>query len=295
MKTYFYKVIEFVILIMLLPIVVNANIVCNDGTISPICGDCHKGCCSSHGGCSNSSSSSNSTNVETNTNNSSSSESTNSNSNTTNNVVETSTIVEQPKSSDATLKEITVDYEKINISNNMSYTTTNESVSINAVANDYKAKVDYDKNPELVIGDNIINIKVTAENGKVKEYKLTIIREKILSNNTNIKIKVDDEEITFNEYKSEPFYLSYNEDKINIQYELEDRNAKVEIIGNENLKEGINEVIVKVIAENGEEQKYTIIVEKYNKTVEILVDIIFAIIPFVGIVLLVFYLTRKKK
>ena len=295
MKTYFYKVIEFVILIMLLPIVVNANIVCNDGTISPSCGDCHKGCCSSHGGCPNSSSSSNSTNVETNTNNSSSSESTNSNSNTTNNVVETPTIVEQPKSSDATLKEITVDYEKINISNNMSYTTTNESVSINAVANDYKAKVDYDKNPELVIGDNIINIKVTAENGKVKEYKLTIIREKILSNNTNIKIKVDDEEITFNEYKSEPFYLSYNEDKINIQYELEDRNAKVEIIGNENLKEGINEVIVKVIAENGEEQKYTIIVEKYNKTVEILVDIIFAIIPFVGIVLLVFYLTRKKK
>ena len=81
MKKSFYRIVEFVLLMMFLPIVVNANIVCNDGTISPSCGDCHKGCCSSHGGCSNSSSSSSSTNVETNTNNSSSSESTNSNNN----------------------------------------------------------------------------------------------------------------------------------------------------------------------------------------------------------------------
>lgn len=28
-----------------------ANIMCNDGTISPSCGDCHRGCCSHHGGC----------------------------------------------------------------------------------------------------------------------------------------------------------------------------------------------------------------------------------------------------
>lgn len=288
MKKCFYRIVEFVLLMMFLPIVVNANIVCNDGTISPSCGDCHKGCCSSHGGCSNSSSSS------------SSSESTNSNNNnyTNNNVIETPAIVEPPKSSDATLQELTIDDKKIDISNDMSYATTNETVSINAIANDDKAKVDYDKNPDLVIGDNLLSIKVTAENGKVKEYKLNITREKILSNNTNIKIKVNDEEVTFNEFKSEPIYLSYNEYKINIQYELEDRNAKVEIIGNENLKEGINEVIVKVIAENGENQNYTLVVEKYNKTDEMTVNIIaslFIIVPFVGIGLLVFYLTRKKK
>ncbi len=28
------------------------NIICNDGTISPTCSDCHSGCCSHHGGCS---------------------------------------------------------------------------------------------------------------------------------------------------------------------------------------------------------------------------------------------------
>lgn len=31
--------------------VVFANIMCNDGSISPSCSDCHQGCCSHHGGC----------------------------------------------------------------------------------------------------------------------------------------------------------------------------------------------------------------------------------------------------
>ena len=31
---------------------VKANIICNDGTESPSCKDCHQGCCSHHNGCS---------------------------------------------------------------------------------------------------------------------------------------------------------------------------------------------------------------------------------------------------
>lgn len=34
-----------------------ANIMCNDGTVSPSCSDCHRGCCSHHGGCASGSSS----------------------------------------------------------------------------------------------------------------------------------------------------------------------------------------------------------------------------------------------
>lgn len=36
---------------LMIPIGVNANIMCNDGTISASCTDCHTGCCSRHGGC----------------------------------------------------------------------------------------------------------------------------------------------------------------------------------------------------------------------------------------------------
>lgn len=49
------KVIFFLILV-LIPIFVKANVVCNDGTISPTCNVCSRGCCSHHGGCSSSSS-----------------------------------------------------------------------------------------------------------------------------------------------------------------------------------------------------------------------------------------------
>jgi len=28
-----------------------SNVMCNDGTISPTCQTCTRGCCSSHGGC----------------------------------------------------------------------------------------------------------------------------------------------------------------------------------------------------------------------------------------------------
>ena len=284
-------VIEVFILMIFFPLVVNANIVCNDGTISPSCADCHRGCCSHHGGCSNSSSSSSSSNSSSNSN------SNNSNSSTSETYKETPVIVENPKSKDATLKSVKIDYEEIKVSANMSYTTNKESVSVVATPNDNKATIDYDQNPDLVIGENVITIKVTAENGNIKEYVLNITREKILSNNKNIKIKVDDEEITFNAYKSDTIYLSYNKDRIDIKYELEDENAKAEIIGNENLKEGKNEVIVKVTAENGEEQNYTIVVEKYNKTDETAVNVIaslFVIAIFGGAILLIVKLTKKK-
>ena len=47
------------LVVVLFPITVRANIVCNDGTTSPSCADCHQGCCSHHGGCATYSSDSN--------------------------------------------------------------------------------------------------------------------------------------------------------------------------------------------------------------------------------------------
>ncbi len=46
------KSILYLFLFILFPISVNANIICNDGTVSDTCYDCHRGCCSKHGGCS---------------------------------------------------------------------------------------------------------------------------------------------------------------------------------------------------------------------------------------------------
>lgn len=45
--------IIFILLLtfLILPGTVYANIICNDGTESKTCGDCHRGCCSGHEGC----------------------------------------------------------------------------------------------------------------------------------------------------------------------------------------------------------------------------------------------------
>lgn len=278
MKKISYCIISiFVLLMIFLPTGVNANIVCNDGTVSSSCSDCHKGCCSQHGGCSSGT---------TNNNNSSSRGS--------NYVTQQPTIKEETKSNDVSLKKVTIDYENIDISDSMSYTTTKESASIYVVTNDDKATTEYNSSAELTIGDNVIDIKVIAENGDVKEYKLNIIREKALSNNKNIKITIDGEEVVFDSFKSEIIYLSNSKNKIDIKYELEDKNAKAEIIGNENLKVGKNEVIVKVTAENGEEQDYTIVIEKYSKMEEF-VSTIIAIGFLGGIGYLIYYFIKKSR
>ena len=44
---------SLVLTTLLLPMNIKANIICNDGTTSPSCSDCHRGCCSKHGGCTN--------------------------------------------------------------------------------------------------------------------------------------------------------------------------------------------------------------------------------------------------
>ena len=242
------RFVLFLVMLAFCPIAVKANIVCNDGTTSPSCSTCHKGCCSRHGGCSSSSSGG-----------SSSSSGHSSTSSSSNKKPAVPAVV---KSSDTSLKKVTIDEEDISVKDNMAYVTTKEKVTISVVANDSKATLDYQKNPNLVIGENAINIKVTAENGNVKNYKLSITREKILSDNKNIKVFVDGKEITFNSWKSDIINISNDKENLDITYELEDSNAHAEIIGNENLEFGKNEIIVRVTAENGETQDYILVVEK---------------------------------
>lgn len=49
MKKY---ILTFLVLFLVNVQHVSANIICNDGSVSPTCSDCHQGCCSWHGGCS---------------------------------------------------------------------------------------------------------------------------------------------------------------------------------------------------------------------------------------------------
>ncbi len=194
-----------------------------------------------------------------------------SNQNTSQNIPSKNIVI--TKSADNSLLSIIVNNDKVEIKEELIYTTKQEKAVILATAGHSKATINYNKNVDLTIRENIVPIKVAAENGSVKEYKLVIVREKILSNNKNIVIKVDEKKLDFFEFENKEITIPFNQDNLNISYDLEDGNAKVIITGNENLTVGENEIIIKVIAENQEEQEYKIIVEKLEEEKEEIKDL----------------------
>ena len=98
-------------------------------------------------------------------------------------------------SSNTSLKSVTVDGNSIEVSDWMEYQTTNERVDIVVETADSNATYTV-HNRDLLEGENPIEIEVTAPNGDIKSYTLTVVREE-LSDNTNIHVIIDGEEVTF--------------------------------------------------------------------------------------------------
>lgn len=211
---------------------------------------------SDSGSSSNNSSSSSSNNTSTTKPNSSSSSSTSS-----------STEKEEIKSNDNTLKNIIIDGKEIDVEDNIDYSTTKEKIIINVTTNDEKAKYEIKNNSTLEIGENKISIEVTAEDGTTKTYNINVKRDKILSSDTGIKVIINEEEVNFSDNKA-TVYVSATETNLKIDYTLNDENAKVEMDKIEELKTGDNELKIKVIAEDGTEKEYEIIIHKYTKSEE---------------------------
>lgn len=166
-----------------------------------------------------------------------------------------------------------------------------EMIDILAETNNSKATYIIDNNT-LDIGINTINIKVTAENGNTKNYSILVNREK-LSNNTNIKIIVDDEVISFVSGKAN-INVSSETNNLNYSYVLENENSNVIIDGDKNLKFGENIIVFSVTAEDGTEAKYELIVNRYTNDKET-TSTIFGLIILGGMGYGIYYLIKKKK
>lgn len=153
--------------------------------------------------------------------------------------------------------EVTVPYE----SNKLDLTYT---------ASD-KAKVEVMGNKDFKVGETTpITIKVIAEDGSVRIYTLNVKRSPLKSNNDLSDIKVDGKKLDDN---FDPDKLNYkltvdgNTDSLDVEAITKNPNAKVEITGNKNLKEGNNVVMVRVTDENGFTKSYQIDVEKKSKKI----------------------------
>ena len=180
------------------------------------------------------------------------------------------------KSSDTGLKSVTVDGSAYTIGKTLTVGADTSSITIKATTNHSKAKVTGTGTKELVTGTNKFTLKVTAENGATKSYTVTVIREEYVEDEPNI-IDPSQEEVPLKltslvaegaklspEFNSDVFV--YNTDVVDITElkitaiaSIED--ANIEVIGNTELKEGKNVIIIKVTKDD-KKAEYTINVTK---------------------------------
>lgn len=167
--------------------------------------------------------------------------------------------------SNITLSSGTIDFNKDTVAYQIALGNEVESINISANAEDKKSKVELKENLTLKEGSNVTEIKVTAENGTTKTYKLTIIRasknQSLDTNNYLAALTVNGYTLSFNRD-----VLSYNltikeEQQLEIIATPESTKALAVITGNENLKNG-SKIIIKVTAEDASVKEYSINITK---------------------------------
>ncbi len=125
----------------------------------------------------------------------------------------TTTSTTKAKSNDNTLKSLIISSGSLDFNKDITEYTINvtndiDSITIDAVANDDGAKITGTGNQKLVVGENIVSLLVTAEDGSTKTYTINITREesvtttittttnpildneKVINNNKNIYLVI---------------------------------------------------------------------------------------------------------
>lgn len=134
-----------------------------------------------------------------------------------------------------------------------------KELKINAKAADSKAKVSIEGNKDLKEGDNVIKIKVTAEDSTTRTYFITATKGDVAGTTTDTKLQLSTLSISRVELDFKPetysyeFSLSSYVKNLDITATPNQENAKVEITGNEELKAGKNVITILVSSANGEE------------------------------------------
>lgn len=139
------------------------------------------------------------------------------------------------------------------------------SVNITATASDSKAGVQGLGSKSLKVGKNTFNVVVTAENGAVKTYTITIIRANkdgkitVSSDNSLKSLSIEGVDIEFNKNT-----LTYNVSVPNevteakVSYETTSSKAVASISGNTALEVGENKIEINVTAEDGSIRTYVL-------------------------------------
>ena len=175
-----------------------------------------------------------------------------------------------PKSSNNYLNSLSVSTGKISFNKTTtSYKLTVgfdvTSVTINAQAEDSKAKVSGTGTKNLNLYNNDIKVVVTAENGSARTYTISIIRKdkdgntRELSSDTYLKsITIKDYSFLFDKDTKEYTILLKNNSKLDISAIGNNGGATIEVMEPEVYAQGNNIIKIIVTAENGATDTYII-------------------------------------
>lgn len=186
-----------------------------------------------------------------------------------------------PASTNANLSALSVTNQTISPAFNKDITNYSltvpysvSSITVNATKEDSKATLTGTGSKSLSVGNNTIQVVVTAEDGVTKKtYTINVTREE-----DNTPTASGDNNLTDLSVSGYTISPTFDKDITNYSVSIpneatevivnatkSDSKAKVEISGNTNLKVGVNTVTVKVTAENGSVKTYTIEVTRREK------------------------------
>lgn len=179
-----------------------------------------------------------------------------------------------------------------------------EKLDLTAISSSTKAKVEIIGNSNFDVEKiNLVEIKVTAEDGSIRIYSLNVTRSTQKSATDLKTLEIKDATLspafskTTLDYKTT---VKDNVSKLDIIAVPEDSSSKVEIIGNDNLKEGSNTILIKVTDKEGFVKYYSINVEKEKQANTILgftyiqFTFLFFIIFVLLLIIIILLLKRRK-
>lgn len=155
--------------------------------------------------------------------------------------------------SNKNIKSISIDNTNLEVKDTMEYITYNKINNIDIKLESTKSKYEISNYSNLSIGDNNIKITVTSEDNTSKEYNLNI---KYLEEPNISSISINNDNIDINDYMEYHTTL----DSVNINTLS---NSKVEYDSDIKLKDGINNVELKLLDSNDNIYKtYTLSIVK---------------------------------
>ena len=135
----------------------------------------------------------------------------------------------------------------------------NSEITIKVETNDSKATYEIKNNSSLSIGENKINIEVTAEDGSTKTYNLIVNREKELSSDTGIEVFINGEKVSFDNQKNASIgttdtsidfnynYIDFSNNSENTKAYLNEWKKEIDVYGEDSYYKGKKYITRKTI------------------------------------------------